>query len=846
MDHLTLPLNPVGPDLCVPYYGESDFDGEDLARFPTRKGWKLTFQTKGCIFERDNVTPSASEIEALLQQWLYFGLLHHTIGSSYRSVTWFRIGEGGHKRLDSSGLQELVASWSSDIVLVDDVTDLNPLRSRLQTAHRAILDVRATTQHIGLYHPELLSPQLVLAIAILGETLHQVIKDVGTIDAVSEVMKGVNTHFPPWRLATRTGRFDAGKPLIDFMEESSWCPADLARIRKTVDHVGTLYYMANLSPPKLYASHDSCMETACTATRIVPSTYKLSHANEGCNCDLVFTDHNKLASILTQGSLPLLHISTSNSPDGVLTDIRAHEANESFVALSHVWAEGLGNPFDNALHSCQLTRLSEMTAQMNPNGVALPLWIDTLCVPVGPQTLHELAMLHMREPYQQAAFVLVLDSYLSEVKAEDIDTMEIFGRLLCSTWTQRLWTLQEGRLGKEVYFRFADRVVNLRDQYLKTNFQRVPSQAHRSVQLDLIFSYDASRFADSLADYNGSITNTRRALRTRAVSVASDEALCVSCLMNIELDDIVAAPPEDRMATLWRKFNRVPVGMVFSRAQCKLATTGLRWAPESFLGFTPSTGEEDSWYGPNQHSKQVTAIPGERGLSVQLPGFMMHTTYTTRPDRITATLSESWQKTLSKALFIHDDHNNWWLLLREGQWTDKVKDPSDWAPSRMAVLLDAAMNPDVGRTRPPRSGSASTEHPFAIGSTCEGVLGFVHPVPSPRDNALLFEAEEHVSVSPLNSGFAAYLTAVQALAAEIIEHTQQDRTGDEEYWKQQAISILADNKGLRRLQNEFNEWNNFTDDKGHAELGGFLQLFAAVVDMFKVVYLPDDQPWVVD
>jgi hypothetical protein len=65
-------------------------------------------------------------------------------------------------------------------------------------------------------------------------------------------------------------------------------------------------------------------------------------------------------------------------------------------------------------------------------------------------------------PYRKAKQVLVLDGYLQSVESKLLSPVEVFARVFCCTWMRRLWTLQESRLAREVWFQFADGAVEVR------------------------------------------------------------------------------------------------------------------------------------------------------------------------------------------------------------------------------------------------------------------------------------------------------------------------------------------------------------------------------------------------
>lgn len=123
------------------------------------------------------------------------------------------------------------------------------------------------------------------------------------------------------------------------------------------------------------------------------------------------------------------------------------------MAISHVWADGLGNKQANALPKCQLRSLQTIIEGLplnfrhryNPLDVALAqrrtryLWLDTFCIPVRPgsQTLQvdrvrQMAINSMSLIYANAAPTLVLDAELRRLDQRgsgDADGLRQFLRL---------------------------------------------------------------------------------------------------------------------------------------------------------------------------------------------------------------------------------------------------------------------------------------------------------------------------------------------------------------------------------------------------------------------------------
>ena len=66
--------------------------------------------------------------------------------------------------------------------------------------------------------------------------------------------------------------------------------------------------------------------------------------------------------------------------------------SKRFVAISHVLADGIGNPLENALHECQISRLQILVNKLYPAKYwAIPLWIDILCIPVNDPEVRNFA-----------------------------------------------------------------------------------------------------------------------------------------------------------------------------------------------------------------------------------------------------------------------------------------------------------------------------------------------------------------------------------------------------------------------------------------------------------------------
>lgn len=147
----------------------------------------------------------------------------------------------------------------------------------------------------------------------------------------------------------------------DKMLSNGRCHHQVRHLAETYS-LETFSYLASLerSPHRL-ADHTRCAgHPACIAYNTNPATYKTRHTTERCTCPTVFTPYHDLISILRQGEIPLISIETSGPDTNRAYKLKAHQRSKDseYIAVSHVWADGLGNPNGNGLPLCQIKRLS--------------------------------------------------------------------------------------------------------------------------------------------------------------------------------------------------------------------------------------------------------------------------------------------------------------------------------------------------------------------------------------------------------------------------------------------------------------------------------------------------------
>ena len=302
--------------------------------------------------------------------------------------------------------------------------------------------------------------------------------------------------------------------------------------------------------------------------------------------------------------------------------------NIKYTAISHVWADGLGNKARNGLRQCQvkyiyelLESLLETPQQSNKEGYFV--WIDTMCCPVDAPDSKAKAIALMRDTYANAENVLVLDAELETTSVEDLDIIENMVRVVCSTWMQRLWTLQEAFFAQRLWIQFQDAAVNLDSVVAKSIC--LPKTAKNRPFFNIGISTIASirqkpkHFATS--EYKHELT-LASSVPGRSVSAIEDEAICLSSVLNLAMERVVYTQAAERMQEFWRLLSddpaRIPRRVLFGNIP-RLKAKGFGWAPSTVLKLDSETSlQPDGGVLELNASGLVFTYPGFRLTSISL------------------------------------------------------------------------------------------------------------------------------------------------------------------------------------------------------------------------------------
>ena len=572
--------------IAIPYWGSS---------YKSHLNGPSIFSLDGGPSKTDLEKKPLNEVAAIAQALLFFRLIDSFFGRD--SIPKFI--EADRNTLTTVKLAELASDWMTNIQQSNEKDRLEcraKCYNNVQVINHQFRDVfpdDADDEPFGMEYSKTM-----IGIAVIGEFLQAMYNEAFGKDTKAQI------HAPWFRY-----RYEKSFIYVT-MRKNGWCPKELKRLYDMMGE-SAMYYISTLNRPMQRArpSHDSCSQEKCIFDTVDETTYVTKHRNPDCCCGhLKATNEYNLITVLAKGKIPLLlcHMTSDGKKIHSFEFIET-TYDTKYVAISHVWSDGLGNPHANTLPQCQLEYLYQVINELYPGvNYSTPFWIDTICCPVTQKNATEerlaakkKAISLMRATYQNADQVLVLASDLQEQSSRSLEKSELTMRVLCSRWSQRLWTFQEGALPKEgaLKFQFKDGAFEL-ESHLDSSFETpYPQPMKLDIKqefatlrsLDLEFRKSPAPTGRDEASIHP-LVFASRALKHRSTSKVEDESLCLGTLslgtsenFSEKMHRILSShDKEERMKTFWEVQTNIPSNIVSWRGE-RLEQKGFRWAPKTFM-----------------------------------------------------------------------------------------------------------------------------------------------------------------------------------------------------------------------------------------------------------------------
>ncbi|KAI9866729.1 MAG: hypothetical protein M1813_000671 [Trichoglossum hirsutum] len=613
------------------------YDGLGFSGFPERKGFSVENLKSARFVENE-----WNDVLSFFQEWGFFGMLTEVLGGSglVVEIEDFIHKTDGQQFITTQLLPYYLRLWASrESALSIEAKEecLNHTDRRLAEIHRCINGIAYSwgsleTEHTasGGNHIPSIARDTLLSIMVLGESL--------SYSRYHCYGVGIARPFV-W---TRCWFLD------EWMLDVGWCQYEIARMEdKFIHHNACSYYLSLLDRTRVDKDHRSCTWENCLADQIDIKTYQTKHIQTSCTCDDAVEDSvtQQVRRVVSEQHIPTLIISACKDKMAAC-EIKVCRPRRQvrYVAISHVWSDGLGNNQRNSLPFCQLLRLQTLVDNLYEfDDRPVPFWIDTVCVPLEPLE-RKVAIAMLKQTYEEADKVLVLDSTLQEVtdKAESTETLM---RIASSSWIRRLWTFQEGALSRSLHFQFGNQTVT----YASISQQRrgeildhakllvaLHCKRRRNLNLDDLkcelkaLLHDLSEAEDPIffeaerqiyevrdklkaaEDDCTLLVSLCESIKWRTTSKPEDEFICLATLLGRNIKDVMARPYEERMKWLFSSLSSVPACIIF-HDRPRIREIGYQWIPRSILNSSIIIGGDAQ-----------TAIPSPDGLRVTYPGLLLH------------------------------------------------------------------------------------------------------------------------------------------------------------------------------------------------------------------------------
>ncbi|KAI9670599.1 MAG: hypothetical protein M1831_005819 [Alyxoria varia] len=643
MEHLILPSGADEHDIpwLGGFYNRGPFlEYAERAR-PKELEPYVVGSTRGVLPEYRG--EGAHGLEKLFQTWLFFGLLHEFFGSAFDERHFTRYmgpPECPHVVLDTSCLWPTLRQWIAR-------KEANGQHTRDDSSH-----FRRCFQVLVVFLGDMSSPSFDARLRLMIMTVAELLEFA---------LFMVDNKESPDNMVHKSQILD--QFALERMRANNWCMYEASQL---AERAILLYQFNFLSRIKRSArGHEHCSKEMCVRSVLTYEQQKeegLTHRPDCVGCGSVgpsAEDLSSMVSLLLEGEVPVIRVGlTSNSTIEVA--VVPFREGMHYTAVSHVWADGLGNPNSNEVAECQVWRLVAILRETrSENRRSAPsetqswpqscvdsgnvsdaheeceefhVWIDTLCCPVHNQAARLQAIATINTTFARATSTIVLDAELQDIDISKISDLEVVAHIFSCGWSRRLWTFLEETLSENVWIQFRDGQQNLRALARSVIEQNLdPSLPSPACAIVFGMIWELQRLSGDVPErLRGPMQFPFLvgSIKGRVATKPNDEALCLASLLDVDTEAIVQAPKRERAQTFWKCMERspqyqIPSSIVFYRGP-KLEQSGFRWAPKSLREPSINNFVQRGKYEDRKPARLVSG-----GIRVHLPGG-----YLTRPQHI--------------------------------------------------------------------------------------------------------------------------------------------------------------------------------------------------------------------
>lgn len=515
------------------------------------------------------------QIAALLQSWLYYGLLESILGRKVNVSYLTRPGTDGKKYLYSRNLhfclQARVFAIRADPESKFEASRM--IQSDVRLAHEWI------TRFTAWSHPSF-RPKLDEEYPGFMEQLEEIVPAVVRLaEAIEQMRLFVLPNEPTLGTLTWSYPYNLAERRRSRLTRLGWCPFQIKLLEDTVNQ-STVDWLVARDMGQDRTGHETCTAVACARNNIDESTYRQAHVCQDTHCPKLLPSLEQTMAILDADQIPMVCLEHLNGTPILKVVATSKTAPGDYIAFSHVWADGLGGSTEGGLNRCQAERLSMLCSTFKETSKPVHFWVDCLCIPRSDRKIYYKALVAIRDVYLNASTVLVIDKTIEECTTLS-STEELYAHIYLSAWMQRMWTYEEAVLARHVIF-------VLRDGFHPYRIDTKPSM-RRTVSV-VWQSLGAQLYRLRAADGDHlNIGHIYQAFRYRLTNAPQEEFLSVSGMLGLDTETLVKGyKGEERAKQFWLMMRWIPFNVPFLDCP-KLAEPGFRWAPRTMMYPTQTT-----------------------------------------------------------------------------------------------------------------------------------------------------------------------------------------------------------------------------------------------------------------
>jgi Heterokaryon incompatibility protein (HET) len=506
------------------------------------------------------------ETLAMIQSWLFFGLLESAFGAPFRTRDYVRI-VNGQCVMDTTKLRTYIDCYYAYLVSNQGVgSELQEQREAMvQSLRYAAYWNRGLATFSASRKPLASNSEIFTHVARLTVLVGEAVWAVGQKFPSQEKRFFIDCI---WYLEPGYER-----QLKRRITDHGWCPSLFDRMNNFARLPASfLEYMSIYPCPKVARNRHQTCRTRCLEYNVDdPATYQAKHRREDCTCRNLRFPVQAIEDALRASAIAIVDGNELlKSSSGNVIKSWTLSSPLRFVTFSHVWSDGLGSDTERGLPACQVKYLHDLA--MKAAGTPY-FWVDSLCIP-RRQDLRTLAISRMSEPYRSSSATIVIDDGIRRCSTLDSSQVQLLAVSL-STWQERLWTLSESVLSAGVIFAFENDLKSSKDILdLGLTGGHTPVIRIGCTLLDNL----------SHGIHVGDVTigALQRNLCRRTCSWLDDESLAAAPLMGIDLAPLLEVKDDERMMRFWKLAKHVPRDIILESSP-KFQVDGFRWAPKSLM-----------------------------------------------------------------------------------------------------------------------------------------------------------------------------------------------------------------------------------------------------------------------